>query len=81
MDLLDHLEAAILKIQLGFPGALIVLAGYLNILLDSEVVIWTSLTSVVLQATRGTSRLGCMIFSTIVVTSAVSCTYSTIGVH
>jgi len=56
-DLLDRIEAAVLKIQQDFPGAHIILAGDLNTLSDSDVIIRTGLMSLVTQPTRGANRL------------------------
>ena len=51
-DLLNYIEEVVSRIQLDFPAAHIILAGDLNQLPDSEVVIRTGLTSLVTQPTR-----------------------------
>jgi hypothetical protein len=56
-QLLDHIETAVMRIQTDFPDAHIILAGDLNALSDSEVVIRTGLTSIVSQPTRGNNLL------------------------
>jgi len=56
-DILGHIEDAVLQINLECPGSHIVLAGDLNTLSDSEVIIRTGLTSIVNQPTRGSSKL------------------------
>jgi hypothetical protein len=55
--LLDHIEAAVLRIQQDFPLSRVILAGDLNSLPDSEVIIRTGLNSIVTQPTRGNNRL------------------------
>ena len=55
--LLDHIETAILRIQQDFPDSHIILAGDLNALPDGEIIIRTGLSSIVMQPTRGNSRL------------------------
>ena len=56
-DLLDHIEEAVLRIQQDFPGSHVILAGDLNTMPDSEVIIRTGLKSLVTQPTRGYSYL------------------------
>jgi hypothetical protein len=56
-DLLDHIEAAVLRIQQDFPLSRVILAGDLNSLPDSEVIIRTGVNSSVTQPTRGNKRL------------------------
>ena len=56
-DLLEHVEGTVSQIQQDFPRSHIILAGDLNAISDSEVVIRTGLTSTVSQATRGNSKL------------------------
>ena len=56
-DLLDHIEEAVVQIQQDFPQARVILAGDLNTLPDNEVIIRTGLSSIVMQPTRGNSRL------------------------
>jgi len=52
-DLMEHIESTVLQIQNDFPQAQIILAGDLNSLPDSELVVRTGLTSIVSQPTRG----------------------------
>src|SRR5664279_4792570 len=56
-SLLDYIEAAILRIQLDFTRAHIILAGDLNQLSDTEVIARTGMSSIVMQPTRGNNKL------------------------
>ena len=56
-DLLAHIESTVLQIHNDFPDSQIILAGDLNSLSDSELVIRTGLTSIVSQPTRGDIHL------------------------
>ena len=51
-DLLDYIEASVVRIQQDFPAAHLMLAGDLNQISDNEVVIRTGLTSLVTLPTR-----------------------------
>jgi len=56
-ELVDIIEATTAKIHRDYPDCHIILAGDFNTMPDNDVVIATGLTSVVLQPTRGNSRL------------------------
>ena len=56
-NLLDYFEATILHIQLNFSCAHIILAGDLNQLFDTEVIVRTGMSSIVTQSIRGSNKL------------------------
>jgi len=56
-DLLDIIENTVLRIHQDYPDSHIILAGDLNTLSNSELVIRTGMTSIVNQPTRGNSML------------------------
>lgn len=56
-DLLNQIEHSVFRIQQDFPDAHVILAGDLNTLSDSELIIRTGLTSIVDQSTRGNNKL------------------------
>src|SRR5664279_5001302 len=56
-DLLDHIEEAVLRMQQDFPDSHVILAGDLNAMPDSEIVIRTGMKSLVTQPTSGCSYL------------------------
>ena len=56
-DLLDIIGDTVLRIHQKYPDSHIILAGDLNTLSDSELVIRTGMTSIVNQSTRGNSFL------------------------
>lgn len=55
--LLDYMEAAIVRIQLDFAGAEIIMAGDLNLLSDTEIIVRTGMSSIVTLPTRGNNYL------------------------
>ena len=55
--LLDYIEAAIVRIQLDFAGAHIILAGDLNQVSDTEIIVRTGMSSIVTLPTQGHNRL------------------------
>ena len=54
-DFLAHMEDPVLLIQQDFPASHVVLAGDLNAISDSEIVIRTGMKSLVTQPTSGNS--------------------------
>ena len=56
-DLLGYVEAAVLRIQLNNVDSQIILAGGLNQLSNSEVIVCTEMSSIVVLPTRGNNKL------------------------
>ena len=88
-DLINHVEAAVFRIQQECPRSKVILAGDLNTLSDTEIVIRTGMTSVVSQPTRGNNLLDRVYLSDFeydavkvkVVKSAVKSDHQAIVVH
>ena len=56
-DLINHVEDAVFSIQQEYPRSNVILAGDLNSLSVTEIVIRTGMTSIVTQPTRGNNIL------------------------
>ena len=52
-NLIDYIEATVLRMQLDHLDAHIILAGDLNQMSDAEVIVRTGMLSIVNQSTRG----------------------------